>query len=104
MLLETDDEKKVQKIKEEFERQGFVVGNGLKYGVDLILYTDEKDKVHSKYAVLLNRGQSFHQLISIQRICASVKKEFVLVDFRDDGDFIMHKFDRFYNPQTGSFL
>ncbi|KAH9411768.1 putative tRNA-intron endonuclease [Ordospora pajunii] len=68
-----------------FIKDGFVIGDGLKYGVDLLLYTDDPSKVHSRYGVLIDDGYSMQDIIGIQRTCASANKEMVLVFFAEDG-------------------
>lgn len=74
------EEEKLRKIKDYFLSQGFIVRDGLNYSVDFLLYTDDVNKVHAKYAVLLNRNMSYVLVNGIQRICRSVKKALILVD------------------------
>lgn len=66
-------------LKSFAESLGFFVSDGFKYGVDLLLYTDHPSKVHSKYALLLDRNQSFFEIVAIQRVCCSVNKRLIFV-------------------------
>lgn len=87
-------QEKLKSIKNHFISNGFVVKSGIKYGVDFLLYTDSVDKVHSKYAVILNRNFTFLQIIAVQRVCNSCRKELVLVDYIL-GEVIYLKIDRY---------
>lgn len=71
-------------LRRMFLEEGFAVGDGLKYGVDLLLYTDSPSKVHSKYGVLVDRGHSLLDIVGAQRTCMSVNKTLVVVFF--DGE------------------
>lgn len=65
-------------LRRYFETNGFCVGDGLKYGADLLLYTDSPKKVHSKYAVLICRDHTFLQIMAAQRVCNSARKELIV--------------------------
>ncbi|KAM0687906.1 tRNA-splicing endonuclease subunit Sen2, partial [Conglomerata obtusa] len=75
-----DIEVELKSLKIYFQDQGFVVKDGLKYGVDFLLYTDVVEKVHSKYAVMLNRNFTYLQIVSMQRLCTNVKKKLIVVN------------------------
>lgn len=77
-----------------FESLGFFVSDGLKYGVDLLLYTDHPSKVHSKYAVLLERNHKMFDIVGIQRVCGSVNKELIFVK-NENGRPKFYKIQRF---------
>lgn len=72
-------------LRRRFEEQGFAVNDGLKYGVDLLLYTDAPERVHSKYGVLVDRGHLFLDLVGVQRTCASAGKVLVVAFFGEGG-------------------
>ncbi|ADM11225.1 tRNA-intron endonuclease [Encephalitozoon intestinalis ATCC 50506] len=78
--METHREKR-ETLKRMFQEEGFVVGDGLKYGVDLLLYTDSPSKVHSKYGVLIDRKHSLLDIVGVQRTCTSVNKILIVVFF-----------------------
>ncbi|AFM97979.1 putative tRNA-intron endonuclease [Encephalitozoon hellem ATCC 50504] len=78
--MKTHQEKR-EVLKRMFEEEGFVVGDGLKYGVDLLLYTDKPSRVHSKYGILIDRRHSFLDIVGAQRTCTSVNKTLVVVFF-----------------------
>lgn len=67
-----------EKLRRYFKAGGFYVGDGLKYGADLLLYTDSPEKVHSKYAVLICKNHTFLQIMAVQRVCSSARKELVV--------------------------
>lgn len=69
----------MEDLKSFFISKGFYVTDGLKYGVDYLLYTDLPSKVHSKYAVLLDRNQTLFDILSTQRVCLSVNKKLIFV-------------------------
>lgn len=72
-------------LRKRFEEDGFAVDDGLKYGVDLLLYTDAPSRVHSKYGVLIYRGHSFLDVIGAQRTCSSANKMLVVAFFDGEG-------------------
>lgn len=80
-------------LRQRFEEKGFVVHDGLKYGVDLLLYTDLPSRVHSKYGVLIYRNHNFLDLISAQRTCSSANKTLV-VAFFEEKEFRLVAFER----------
>lgn len=84
----------VDSLISHFESLGFFVSDGLKYGVDLLLYTDLPSKVHSKYAVLLERNHKIFDIVGIQRVCGSVNKELIFVKI-EDGKYNFYKIQRF---------
>lgn len=80
-------------LQRRFKEEGFVVNDGLKYGVDLLLYTDQPSKVHSKYGVLIDRDHTFLDLIGVQRTCSSAGKTLVVAFFKGES-FHLTSFDR----------
>lgn len=78
--MKTHQEKR-EALRRMFEEEGFVVGDGLKYGVDLLLYTDKPSRVHSRYGVLIDRRHSLLDVVGAQRTCTSVNKTLVVVFF-----------------------
>lgn len=90
----TLEQEKLLHIKNHFTEKGFVLRSGIKYGVDFLLYTDAIEKVHSKYAVLLNRQHTFLGIMAVQRVCVSCRKELVLVDYVY-GEVVIMKVQRY---------
>ncbi len=82
-------------MRRHFEQQGFHVRDGLKYGVDLLLYTDAPEKVHSKYAVLVDRHHTFLQIMAIQRVCSSSRKVLVMARYDESGGVVLVSIERF---------
>lgn len=80
---------------EHFKFLGFYVNDGIKYGIDFLLYTDDPSNVHSKYGVLIENNHSFFDLMSVQRICNSVKKELIVVVFKNSTQFELFSVERF---------
>ncbi|CAD26236.1 tRNA-INTRON ENDONUCLEASE [Encephalitozoon cuniculi GB-M1] len=74
-------QEKREVLRRMFQERGFVVGDGLKYGVDLLLYTDCPSKVHSRYGILIDRRHTLLDIVGVQRTCASVNKALVVVFF-----------------------
>lgn len=75
---------KRNRVKEDLEKKGFFVNDGIKYGLDMLAYTDDPNVVHSKYGVLIFREMTFQQLISYQRICNSNNKILLMVFVEDE--------------------
>lgn len=73
--------------------EGFYVTDGLKYGADMLLYTDDPSKVHSKYAILIENNQTNGSVLAVQRICNSVGKILIFVRFNGD-DYEMYRIQR----------
>lgn len=80
-----------------FKSQGFYINDGIKYGIDFLIYTDDSSKVHSKYGILIENNHSFFDLMSVQRVCNSVNKELIVVVFKGYNTFELYKVDRFIN-------
>lgn len=85
---------KLNRVKEYFEKRLFIVKDGLKYGCDFILYTDDPSKVHSKYAVLVDRGQNLLNIMAVQRVINTVRKVLIFVYFFNE-EIIITKIERF---------
>lgn len=86
-------ENKINELKNYFEKQGYIIRDGLKYGTDILLYTENPNNVHSRYAVLLYRKQTFQQIIAVQRVCNSCKKELIIALV--ENDIKLYKVERF---------
>lgn len=69
-------------LREYIVGQGFWANDGVKYGVDFLVYTDDPSRVHSKYGVVVGSRLSYQQLIAQQRVCSSNNK-ILLVAFVD---------------------
>jgi len=65
---------RVEKVKIHLESLGFVINDGIKYGLDLLAYTDSPSRVHSKYGVVVSDDLRLQQLVAYQRICTSNNK------------------------------
>jgi tRNA splicing endonuclease len=87
-------EEVIERMKLKFINGGFHIRDGLKYGADLLLYTDDPSVVHSKYAFLLDDDYTFLQIIAVQRVCSSSGKE-LIVGRMGDNDVILYSVDRF---------
>ena len=80
-LMKINEDFIVQKLLEK----GFYVTDGIKYGLDYLIYTDKPDKVHSKYGcILYNKDMTYQQLIALQRICTISNKKLIIVKVIDD--------------------
>lgn len=66
----------LDKIK--YDLNSFIFSDGIKYSVHLLLYTDEINKVHSKYALLYSEDFTTNDALIFQRLTSSVGKEFIL--------------------------
>ena len=82
------------RIKKYIEDRGFHIRDGIKYGLDYLVYTDDPSKVHSKYGLIINDKISYQELIAYQRICNSNNKELLVAFMRDENVVIM-KYKRF---------
>lgn len=82
-------------VKKDLECTGFVYGDGIKYGLDLLIYTDEISKVHSKYGlVIFEKEMTYREIIAYQRICNSVNKILLLAVY-DKGEMTYVTVERF---------
>lgn len=71
------------KMKREIVRkylleQGFYLNDGVKYGMDFLVYTDLPNKVHSKYGLIIHRKIKYQDLVSYQRVCSSNNKTLLI--------------------------
>jgi tRNA splicing endonuclease len=88
-------EEKLVLLRKYYKQEGFHIGDGLKYGVDLLLYTNIPAKIHSKYAILIDNSYTFLHIMAVQRVCNSAKKILILVYFDENDEFKMVKAERF---------
>lgn len=66
------------RVKIHLESLGFFVNDGIKYGMDLLAYSDHPNKIHSKYGIVVSQTLNFQQLVAYQRICTSNNKILLL--------------------------
>lgn len=88
-----------RELKKYFEEAGFYVSDGLKYGVDMLLYVDVPSKVHSKYAVLVDRRHTFLQIMAVQRVCTAARKTLVIAYKDSGGTMKLASVERFCSRQ-----
>ncbi|OQS54074.1 hypothetical protein EHP00_1794 [Ecytonucleospora hepatopenaei] len=63
----------------------FYYTDGIKFGVDLLVYTDVPEKVHSKYGILLyNKNLTYQNILAVQRVCTNTNKELVIADIKNN--------------------
>jgi tRNA splicing endonuclease len=65
-------------VKKFLLEQGFFVNDGIKYGLDFLVYTAHPDLVHSKYGLIVHSEMTFQNLILYQRVCNSNNKTLVI--------------------------
>lgn len=66
-------------IREHLIKQGFYINDGIKFGTDLLVYTDKPEKVHSKYALLFyDENMTYQHLLAVQRVCLSTNKTLIV--------------------------
>lgn len=54
-------EEKVEFVKKHYEKKGYRVHSGLQFGVELVLYADRPDLVHSDFCIHITRdGKCAH--------------------------------------------
>ena len=84
---------KRKKIKEFLLEKGFYLNDGIKYGLDFLVYTEHPDLVHSKYGLVVLDQMNFQQLIALQRICTSNNKTLIVAMVNEDDSitFIQNK-------------
>lgn len=68
-------------LKEFLLKQGFYLNDGIKYGLDLLVYTDLPSIVHSKYGLIIDRDFTYQELVLLQRVCNSNNKILIVVVF-----------------------
>lgn len=73
---------KREAVKSFLLKKGFYVNDGIKYGLDYLVYTEHPSVVHSKYGVAVHGGMSYQQLIMHQRMCCATNK-ILIVAFVD---------------------
>ena len=84
-----------RRIFAEYARgQGMHVNDGIKYGLDFLVYTDDPSRVHSKYGVLIHREMTYQALVCYQRICSSNNKKLLIVRVGEDRRVAMEVYER----------
>ncbi|KAI4291693.1 hypothetical protein PAPHI01_0967 [Pancytospora philotis] len=86
---------KRQACREHLLRAGFYVNDGIKYGLDFLVYTDSPDRVHSKYGVVVFCGMTYQQLVMHQRLCCSVNKSLIVAVVDGPDSIRLVQCDRF---------
>ena len=97
-----NSDKKLTFLKKYFKSKGFYCGDGLKYGADILLYADHPNKIHSKYALLIENNQTYLQIMAVQRVCNSSKKVLLLVKFFEESQFKIVQIERFIGRNENS--
>lgn len=84
-------------VRKHLLDRGFYLNDGIKYGLDFLVYTDHPDKVHSKYGLAVYNTMTFQQLVSYQRVCNSNNKALIIafVDARDLTNIKLVQCERF---------
>lgn len=77
-------QKKLIRIKSYLIAAGYEISDGIKYGTDLLIYTHDKNKMHSKYACLAYDRQSFLSIVAVQRVVNGAGKILIFGDVKDD--------------------
>jgi tRNA splicing endonuclease len=70
--MDVDEKRKI--VRAWILDRGFHVRDGMKYGLDYLVYTDDPRLVHSKYGVLVDHGTDYASLVLAQRVCNSTNK------------------------------
>lgn len=86
-------------LKKYLIDEGFFVNDGIKYGLDFLAYTDNPDKVHSKYGLFVFNGESYQKLILYQRICRSNNKILLIAFVNHNGSIHLIEVERFTSDQ-----
>lgn len=88
-------------VKNHLLARGFYLNDGIKYGLDFLVYTDHPKKVHSKYGVIVYSTMTFQQLVSYQRVCNSNNKILVVAFVDASMDIRLVQCERFMtNPNA----
>lgn len=70
-------------IKSKFDSDGWMVKQGLKFGVDFLLYEFDPDVVHAKYAVLVAPNDlTWRDVISLVRLLENTAKQLVIASVK----------------------
>jgi len=92
--LQLESKKRI--VLKRLAEAGFHINDGIKYGLDFLVYTDTPNKVHSRYGLLIERPMTFRELVACQRICASNNKELLIARVNSDGSVKYYRWTRFY--------
>ncbi|KAL6122484.1 tRNA intron endonuclease [Nucleospora cyclopteri] len=85
----------LQIIQNDLITNGFFINDGLKYGLDLLVYTEHPQKVHSKYGLLLyNEKITYREILAYQRVCTNSNKT-LLIAFYDGREIKYKSVERF---------
>lgn len=68
----------MDELARELRECNYKSSSGLKYGTELLVYSDEVEKVHSSLSVI-TKPVTFRMLSGLVRISSSVKKDLVCV-------------------------
>ena len=65
------------------KENNFYYTDGIKFGLDLLVYTDVPEKVHSKYGIILyNKNLTYQNILAVQRVCTNTNKELVVANIK----------------------
>lgn len=92
-MLSLNEKRKI--FKDYALSKGFWINDGIKYGLDFLVYTDNPTKQHSKYGAVIYKKMSYQDLILYQRVCNTNNKEFIIVDVLEDEQIELYTCARF---------
>ena len=73
-------------IREYYTKRGYLVYSGLQFGVALVLYADQPDRVHSDFAVhVVSTALDWRTIQSLVRLMPALHKTLILAQVREDG-------------------
>ena len=69
-------------IKADLVKKNLFYTEGVKFGLDLLVYTAPCDKVHSKYGLkIYSDTLQYQDLVALQRVCTNSNKILILVKY-----------------------
>ncbi|ORD95233.1 hypothetical protein A0H76_1118 [Hepatospora eriocheir] len=93
-----DKQNSLKLVKDWIKSNNLYYTDGIKYGMDLLLYLDDPDKVHSTYGLIIYNEQiTYEYLIALQRVCASCKKVLLIVKVGENEELEFLSVKRFNN-------
>lgn len=106
MMRKDSIQEKRMAVRDYLLDRGFYLNDGIKYGLDFLVYTDHPDRVHSKYGLVVYSTMTFQQLVSYQRVCNSNNKVLVVAfaNIRDGtANIKLVQCERFVTKSTACF-
>ena len=74
-------------VRTHFLNKGYIVHSGLQFGVELVLYTDSPDKVHSDFCIRIVDNDDgrldWRNIQTLVRMVTDVKKTLIVVMVRE---------------------